>query len=98
MNVESHVVPVCDMADNFYDKRRFYRGDLGLDPARHVESRRLPVGEREISAIKLRCQRNKKGIARMTAKADQDGWPDFAAAQIRERDRQQDDVIARAIH
>ena len=49
----------------------------------------LPVAEGE-----LRGERDDEEVAGIAAEADDDGGPDFAAAQVRERNGQQDQVIA----
>jgi len=58
---------------------------LRLDAAGHIQSRRLPIGQRVISIRDLRGQWNNKEVARVAAFPDHDGGPDFAAARVRKR-------------
>jgi hypothetical protein len=74
------------------------RGDLRLDTARHVQARHPPISESQIHIPKLRRNRNHEEIPRVTAVTDDDSRTNLAAAQVGERDRQEDNLISREAH
>ena len=83
-----------EVADDFENERRFHRGQLRFDSAGDVQAGGLPVGEGEFGVGELRGERDDEEVAGKAAEADDDGGPHFAAAQVRERNGQQDQVIA----
>ena len=94
MRVERGGVGGGEVADAFENERRFHRGQLRFDAAGDVQAGGLPVGEGEVGVGELRGERDDEEVAGKAAEADDDGGPHFAAAQVRERNGQQDQVIA----
>jgi len=83
-----------EVADDFENERGFNRGQLRFDSAGDVQAGGLPVGEGESGVGELRGERDDEEVAGKAAEADDDGGSHFAAAQVRERNGQQDQVIA----
>ena len=81
-----------ERADYFNDQSFFHGGDLSFDAGRHVQSRRTPFLDRKVRIGKHRGNRNEKQIRSVAA--NDDGGSNLAAFQIRERDRQENDVIS----
>jgi len=82
------------VADDFENECRFHRGELRFDSAGDVQAGGLPVGEGEFGVGEWRGERDDEEVAGKAAEANDDGGPHFATAQVRERNGQQDQVIA----
>jgi hypothetical protein len=70
----------------------FHRGDLSFDSRGDVQARRAPLLDGNVRVGQYRGNRDEKKIG--TVLANDDGRADLAACQIRERNRQEDDVIS----
>ena len=70
------------------------RRQLRFHSARNVEARQLPFLEGNIPVERLGRDRNHEEVARKRTESHNDGGPDFAAVEICEWDRQQDDIIS----
>ena len=96
VRVERGGVGGGEVADDFENERRFHRGQSRFDSAGDVQAGGLPVGEGEFGVGEWRGERDDEEVAGKAAEAeaDDDGGTHFAAAQVRKRNGQQDQVIA----
>ena len=98
MDIQLVHVRTAELADDLAHQPVLHGAELTFDTAGHIESGSSPLGEREIRIRELRSDRHDKNVARERAMPYDDAWTHFVAAQIRERNRQENDVMKRAVH
>lgn len=90
--VESLTVSGSERADDLYDQSFFHCGDLSLDAGWDVQSSRAPFLDWKVRVGKHRGNGNEKQIRSIAA--NDYGRAYLAAGQVRERNRQENDVIS----
>lgn len=85
-------------SDDFPHQTGLHGCQLPLDRARNIQATPLPILDSDFAIAEVGCDRHQKQISKPWPKSDHHGRPHLRAAQIRERNRQKDHIIFRAVH
>ncbi len=80
------------LADDFDGQPVFHSGDLRFDAAGDVQAGFAPLLEEEVCVCELRGDWNEEKVG--TVVANDNSRSNLAARQVRERDRQENDIIS----